>query len=360
MFFTMVHAVAHKDARTNNNNNNDYLSIRQVSELRVRELKRRLALHHGYGNDELSRILDKKELIQLLAFEEEQLRLKMQATQQRETMWQGIFTAVIAILVVLFWPLLRRAYEVAQINFVVYTDRKRLEFRKCREYASLTATVFVLAKLILDVLQLWLTLSILLSWIVSVMTVVDSETWKHYMFPVPHWPLRPGQLLFQDAGNNSSSSKFSNFGINMGPMVISYSLQWLRVRLENWTGKAWARAAKSRRTPSTARTTTNGTDEARQSRRAAREARKRAAQEQHSRQQQELSGSLPPEWMMPNESITTTTTTTTNSNANHDITTSGTMTEDAFWKEVQEYKEEVVVAMTDNDDDPSSSLQDLD
>lgn len=53
--------------------------MKQVLELRVRDIKRRLVRYHdGYEADEVIHVLDKKELIQtLLAFEEHKL-------QQRE------------------------------------------------------------------------------------------------------------------------------------------------------------------------------------------------------------------------------------------------------------------------------------
>jgi hypothetical protein len=54
------------------------LTMKQVLELRVRDIKRRLVRYHGYEADEVIHVLDKKELIQtLLAFEEHKL-------QQRE------------------------------------------------------------------------------------------------------------------------------------------------------------------------------------------------------------------------------------------------------------------------------------
>ena len=46
------------------------LNIVEISEMRARDIKRRLARSHGYGPDELSRMIDKKELINALSYEE--------------------------------------------------------------------------------------------------------------------------------------------------------------------------------------------------------------------------------------------------------------------------------------------------
>ena len=52
------------------------LSLSEITELRVRDIKRRLSRTHGYGADELARMLDKKELINALAYEEHRQRQK--------------------------------------------------------------------------------------------------------------------------------------------------------------------------------------------------------------------------------------------------------------------------------------------
>lgn len=83
------------------------LTLAEVSAMRVRDLKRRLSRTHGYAADEVARMLDKKELIHALAFEEEKLRLKQEDLIKRKLVKRGILTAIISILVVMFWPLLQ-------------------------------------------------------------------------------------------------------------------------------------------------------------------------------------------------------------------------------------------------------------
>lgn len=97
------------------------LGIVEISEMRARDIKRRLARSHGYDPDELSRMIDKKELINALSYEEH--KVYQQEADRRK--WRrfkatAIYTCV-AVLAVMFWPLLRHAFEVAHVNFVVYT-----------------------------------------------------------------------------------------------------------------------------------------------------------------------------------------------------------------------------------------------
>ena len=215
------------------------LTIYEVSDLRVREIKRRLALHHGYSADELGRMLDKKDLIQELAFAEEKLRREQETKSQRDVAIQGIVAAVGTILVVFLWPLIRRAFEVAQINFVVFTDRKAHEWKRCSELRSLTALVGVLVMGVLDILQVWLTASVLLSWVMR----------SKYFFPIPHIPVRPAQMM----GGDIAKSPAANYGINVGSMAVTWVMRFVYDRVERWTGVEMVRAHKRQRAEQKAR-----------------------------------------------------------------------------------------------------------
>ena len=97
------------------------LNIVEISELRARDIKRRLARRHGYDPEELSKMIDKKDLINALSFEEH----KSYTREVDRRKWIRFKNTVIytcaAILVVMFWPLVKHALEVASVNFVVYT-----------------------------------------------------------------------------------------------------------------------------------------------------------------------------------------------------------------------------------------------
>ena len=105
--------------------NDDYetktLNIVEISKMRARDIKRRLARSHGYGVDELSRMLDKKELINTLSFEEHKAYQKEADRRKWIRFKNTVIYTCAAILIVMFWPLLRQAFEAASVNFVVYT-----------------------------------------------------------------------------------------------------------------------------------------------------------------------------------------------------------------------------------------------
>jgi hypothetical protein len=96
------------------------LDIVEISAMRARDIKRRLARSHGYDPYELSRMIDKRDLINALSFEEHKARRRGEGRRR----WRRFRTAAIwtcvAVTAVVFWPLVRHALEVGRVNFVVY------------------------------------------------------------------------------------------------------------------------------------------------------------------------------------------------------------------------------------------------
>ena len=261
---------------------NTPLSIQEVSELRVRDLKRRLARSHGYSAEELDRILDKKELIHALAFEEEKVRLQQQEQAKRQLAWRGVVATVLAVLVVMCWPLLHHAWEVAHVNWVVYTDRKRHEASRCLELKSWKGVAGVLLMGLLDLMQLWLTTSILMSWI---------TTPKWWFFPVPRLSVRPAAFM----GGSMAQSSLANYGINIGSMAVTWGMRFIYGKIELWTGKALASAHRQQRRDERAWESV----EDRAARRAARKQAKVEMQQQRQQQQYQQQPRPPPAGMEP-------------------------------------------------------------
>ena len=245
------------------------LGIEDVREMRVRDIKRRLARTHGYSADELGRMLDKKELIHALSFEEHKEREKEQYKLKRFLVIRGIMVALLAVVVVIGWPLLQQLYEVASVNFVVYTDRKRHEASRCIELRSVDGAVGVILMAFLDILQVWLSTSVLLSWFTS----------SKYFFPTPSLPVRPAQFM----GDKVASGPLASYGINVGPMAVTWALRFVYGRLESFTGRALSRAYQKRKKESRDSEST----EARAARKAARKAAKKAAREEAERKRRE-------------------------------------------------------------------------
>ncbi|KAL7530013.1 hypothetical protein ACHAWF_003207 [Thalassiosira exigua] len=205
------------------------LDIVEIAEMRARDIKRRLARAHGYEPDELAKMIDKKDLINTLSFEEH----KAHQIEADRIKWIRFKTTVIytcaAIAVVMFWPLLRHAVEVAHVNFVVYTDRRKYEIKRCRDFHSLKGYFGIFFLFIIDVLSFWLSASVLLSWVMR----------SKWFFPTPNIPIRPAQLLTPQGGDAGALGKY---GINVGPMIITWCFRFLNGQVEAMIGRAMAEA----------------------------------------------------------------------------------------------------------------------
>jgi hypothetical protein len=210
------------------------LTYDEIRLMRVRDIRRRLTRNHGYSADDVARMLDKKDLIEALVLEEEKSRLDVQLAIKREQLKQGIITAVIAGFVVLLWPLLVHAYGVVQVNIVVWSDRKKYEICRCRELGSVLGLLGVLLMLIIDLLQVWMTATIALSWIIRR---------NKYFFPMPSLTVNPGQFMGQEVAR----SKMGNYGINVAPMAIGWLMRFVSSKVEAFTGRALAKARKHQR-----------------------------------------------------------------------------------------------------------------
>ena len=250
------------------------LSLTEITELRVRDIKRRLARTHGYGADELARMLDKKELINALAYEEHRQRQKDDEARRRYQLRRSILVAVVAVLLVMFWPLIKTAWDVASVNFVVYTDKKRHEARTCYEHRSGWGALGVLCMFVVDMLSLWLSASVLMSWVVGR---------NKYSFPMPSIPVRPAALLAASTGGDAGA--LGQYGINVAPMMITWAFRWSSGKLEYWTGKALVKAQKRRRKEEKARRKKDG--EAPWEKQARREAKAKRRAEREAKQQEE-------------------------------------------------------------------------
>lgn len=250
------------------------LSHAEISDLRVRDIKRRLARSHGYGADELARMLDKKDLIAALSKEETKLRTKYRKEQQRKLFWRGLFVAIMCVVAIIGWPLWVQLSEVTAVNWQVYYDRKRHEIGQCMEFRSGKGAIGVLLLSILDGIRFWLSVTVLLSWVLP-----SDSPYRRYMFPIPSLPIRPGQFM----GDKVANGRFGQYGMNVAPMAITWSIGFVRGKIEYWTGKALSVAARLRR-----REARSGeTEEERKVRKAAKKAAKRAAREEQERQQEE-------------------------------------------------------------------------
>jgi len=218
--------------------------------MRVRDIKRRLAREHGYGADELAKMIDKKELINALSYEEHRVFQKEMDKRKRAALKKSIMVALVCVILVMFRPLIHHAWEVLLVNMQVYTDKKRYEWSRIREYRSLRAAWGFLIMLCINGLQLWLTVSVLISWILP--TDIKNRWLDHcYLFPVPYIPIRPAALIATatNGGNPGAvpGGPLAQYGINIGPMLISWLFQYVTGKVELYMGRALSEAHRYQR-----------------------------------------------------------------------------------------------------------------
>lgn len=208
------------------------LSLSEISDLRVREIQRKLQRQHGYGSDEVYRIIDKKDLVNTLAYEEHKVCEREGEWKKRVMVRRSIFMALVCVILVMFRPLLEHVWEVVCINFVVYTDKKTHEAGRCRELKSFKGAFGILLVSLVECLKFWLTVSVILSWVMT----------SKYFFPIPSVSVRPAALLAGASGMGGGNNPLAGYGINVGPMVITFCLRFVKDRLERWMGRVLSEA----------------------------------------------------------------------------------------------------------------------
>lgn len=224
------------DGETPKQHNNDdcakVLSLSEISDLRVREIQRKLQRQHGYGSDEVYRMIDKKELVNTLAYEEHKVCEREGEWKRKVMLRRSIFLSILCVILVMFRPLLEHVWEVAYVNFVVYTDKKIYEIGRCREMKSFKGAFGILLMSIVECLQFWLTLSVILSWVMT----------SKYFFPVPSVSVSPAAMLAGATGTGGGNNPLARYGINVGPMVVTFCLRFVKGRIEKWMGTVLSEA----------------------------------------------------------------------------------------------------------------------
>lgn len=174
---------------------------------------------------------------------------------------KGIIFALAAVLFVMFLPLFKHAWEILCVNMVVYYDKKKYEISRCLQIRSMQGFAIMLLLIIIELLQIWLSTSVILSWVIPR---------NKYLFPTPYIPVRPGALL----NPASQPQGLSRYGLNVGPIIITWILRYIRSKVEAWLRRVISKAQSKFR---------KETDEERH----LRKIKKRAEKEERKRQRQE-------------------------------------------------------------------------
>ena len=209
------------------------LNIVQISEMRPRDIRRRLGRTHGYEPGELARMIDKKELINALSYEEHKFYEQEMDRRKWIMVKRTIIYTTLAIMAVMFWPLIKHAVEVALVRLEMYRDRRKYEIKRCNDYESRVGHFGICLLFIIDFLSLWMSMSILLSWFV---------TRSKYFFPTPSIPLRPAQLL----SPGGDAGALGKYGINLGPMLVSWIFRYLNGKVEHMIGRDCAKQLRKK------------------------------------------------------------------------------------------------------------------
>lgn len=117
------------------------------------------------------------------------------------------------------------------LNLLINADRRKHEIRRCHELNSYKGYFGMFILFIIDTLSLWLSISVLLSWVMS----------SKYFFPTPNIPIRPAQLL---TPKGHDAGALGQYGINVGPMIIRFAFKFLNDKVESMIGRAMAEAVK--------------------------------------------------------------------------------------------------------------------
>jgi len=217
-----------------------YDPVSEISSLRARELKRRLGRDYGYLNSELDRMIHKNEIINALAYEMLKQHQKRRKIDKQKSIQNALFITIGLTILWLCRPLVSRLWDVCHVNLVVIWDVTSDRVRTCAKYRSLIGLFGVLVLTLLDLLKLWLSASVLISWFIK------GRRW--YLFPTPNFSVYPGAVL---GGNpemavRGGAAGMSSWGVNIMPMLIRWAMTWAHHKVEGLVGRTIA-AAKRRK-----------------------------------------------------------------------------------------------------------------
>ena len=97
----------------------------------------------------------------------------------------------------------------------------------CWELSSVKGYIVLLAMFIVDHLSFWLTVTVILSWVMR----------SNYFFPIPNLYIRPIALLAETTGRASGGGTLGRYGINVGSMVVTWDIRFVQSRFEGLTGR---------------------------------------------------------------------------------------------------------------------------
>jgi hypothetical protein len=205
--------------------------------MRSRELRKHL-LKWGHSRDELSKILDRKELRTLAEdFYSQKQKFDDEAAFKAKGIQVSIVCIVIACILVFWEPLLGvLSHFRSSIDGFIYQIKERLRLVKMsisNRYP--VAALSLIAATGLEIIQPCIHLSILAGWIIPAESV-----WRRFLIPMPNFSLTMNHLLgAANPGSTPTQSRsrlddLGNMGINVAPMVLLWVSNYLKHKLEDF------------------------------------------------------------------------------------------------------------------------------
>ena len=196
------------------------LSEEELLKLRARDLKS-ILYTLGFARDEVSRHIDKKELVGMILSSLHAQQATQAADLSRQFIFKTSLFAILVIMVVFFHKHLLAALTFAMRylwgEHWMFAEKFRL-IRKCFRSRLPLACLCLLLSCLIDAVIPLINLSTLLSWFIS-----SDSALRSFLFPSPYIPLSPSTVL----GRGSST------GINIGPMLTLWVLKSMKSKLEN-------------------------------------------------------------------------------------------------------------------------------
>jgi hypothetical protein len=199
------------------------------SEMRVRDLQRHL-LKLGIDEAKVMGILDKKEMIELAEM------YANHADQMAKITIIVIISLCISVLLLLWYYRSSILYVIGQIcewlRGYFYPIVSRIEtIHKCVRLKLFIPIFLFQICLMLDLYELWIQLSVLLSWVVSHTSIL-----RQYFPPVLSLHVSPHSML-KNMNMASNNSFLSGYGINLGSMITLAIIKYIRSSIENRAAK---------------------------------------------------------------------------------------------------------------------------
>lgn len=207
--------------------------------MRSRELRKHL-LKWGHSRDELSKILDRKELRTLAEdFYSQKQKFDDEAAFKAKGVQFSIVCIIIACILVFWEPLLGvLSHFRSSIDGFIYQIKERLRLVSMSISNRFpVAALSLIAATGLEIIQPCIHLSILAGWIIP-----TGSVWRRFLIPMPNFSVTMNHLLGATKPGSSPSPSQSrsrlddlgNMGINLAPMVLLWVSNYLKHKLEDF------------------------------------------------------------------------------------------------------------------------------